>query len=141
MAELSVVTDRVVKRSDSGCWEWQGAVSSTGYGRIMVGQRHLSTHRAAYELHCGPIPAGACVLHSCDNRLCVNPAHLSLGTNAENSRQMVERGRYRGPSRLSPGDRERIRQRCAAGETQRAVAADFGVSQGTVSNVVRGRTK
>ncbi len=140
MADRSVVTERVARAPETGCLEWQGALSSNGYGRLVVDGRSLSTHRVAYEIHRGPIPAGMCVLHACDNRRCVNPDHLRIGTHAENSREMVDRGRYKGPSRLSPDDRAAIRRRFAAGELQRVIAADYGVCQATVSNVVRGKT-
>ena len=80
------------------CWEWQGALKN-GYGHIMVGSRTnnsrktISTHRASYIAFKGKIHKGKWVLHTCDNRKCIRPAHLYLGNRADNVRDMIERGR------------------------------------------------
>ena len=91
--------------SPTGCLEYTGSVSKRdGYGWFM-GAGERKAHRAAYAIHRGPIPEGAWVLHTCDNRICVLPAHLYLGDHAANIRDMVERGRSRG----AHGDRNGMR--------------------------------
>ena len=82
------------------CWEWTGGKSKTGYGVIQEGgrgSRAMSAHRVSYELHHGPIPVGMYVLHSCDNRGCVNPAHLRAGMQDENIQEAYDKGRKRSP--------------------------------------------
>ena len=82
-------------KSEADCWNWTGSCSSNGkaYGQIKVFGKMVSAHRFSYELHNGPIPQGMSILHSCDNKKCVNPEHLRIGTHAENMREAADRGR------------------------------------------------
>jgi hypothetical protein len=85
-------------RKGAGCWSWTGTVARVGYGVIGRGSRQEGlaySHRLAYVLLVGPIPEGLYVLHKCDNRRCVRPDHLFLGTHLDNVADMVRKGRHR----------------------------------------------
>lgn len=90
------------KESGKGsCWEWPGRRDSDGYGtlnRVVDGVRYQRAHRLAYRYAYGPIPDGLVVMHKCDNPPCCNPAHLRLGTAAENNADMLRKGRERYPT-------------------------------------------
>lgn len=78
-----------------GCWEWLGSRNSSGYGLVSDGRKHRRASRVSWELHVGPIPVGLFILHACDNPPCVRPGHLRPGTQVENVREMVKKGRWR----------------------------------------------
>lgn len=75
------------------CWEWQAGKCSYGYGRFKLEGRYVGAHRYSYVIHYGELPKGLLVMHSCDNPSCVNPNHLSLGTNKDNMDDKVNKGR------------------------------------------------
>lgn len=128
------------------CWPWT-AGKRLGYGRLYVAGRKETAHRLAYALAVGPIPEGLCVLHRCDNPGCCNPAHLFLGTQADNVADMEAKGRAVHRS-ARPGEghhaarlnaAQAIVIRAATGMSQRALAREYGVCQQTISDIVRRR--
>jgi hypothetical protein len=148
------------------CWEWTGAIAQ-GYGQIGAGPQGglLKAHRVSWELHHGSVPSKLRVLHRCDNRRCVNPAHLFLGTQADNVADMDAKGRRRNaplrgdahPARhrsdyLARGERAgaaklteaqviEIRRRAKdEGATGAKLAAEYGVSAWTIYPILRGKT-
>lgn len=92
---MKTLEDRFWSRVQRGaideCWEWLGAIDTTGYGRIGVGRRVLGVHRIAYEIQVGPIPEGLTIDHLCLRRSCVNGRHLEAVTHEENSRRSKRR--------------------------------------------------
>jgi hypothetical protein len=107
-----------------GCWEWHGAIAR-GYGHISEGGRRgraRSAHRVSWELHHGPIPSSLYICHRWDNRRCVRPDHLFLGTHADNMRDMLAKGRHiphlgevNGRAKLTRADVVAIRSRWRSG--------------------------
>lgn len=134
-------------RKGDGCWEWTGRNRLHGYGRIKRRQVGLLAHRASWELHYGSLDPDACVLHRCDNRLCVRPDHLFIGTRTDNNADMVAKGRNSGaPGERSPNAKLRERdvreiriRRAVSGESFAVIANDYGVTPVQVRNVVRRR--
>ena len=80
---------------DTACWLWTGNKYLNGYGMVSVEDYPHLAHRVAYELTYGPIADGCLVLHKCDNKPCVNPSHLFLGTQKDNVQDMLRKGRGR----------------------------------------------
>jgi len=126
------------------CWEWTGASKGNGYGSFSVGGRNWTAHRWAYQKFVStlPIPDYLDVCHSCDNRHCVNPDHLFLGTRAENMSDMKGKGRGAGGNRkhLTESVVQEIRQRLSAGVQPRRIAAQMDVNYGTVTAIKEGRS-
>jgi predicted XRE-type DNA-binding protein len=140
-----------VERGEPGqCWHWRAARSggrtARCYGYFRMDSRRMEyAHRVAYELHHGPIATGEVIRHKCDNPLCCNPAHLQRGSQADNVRDMMQRGRNcRGEASskavLTEAAVIEIRQLLAAGQLHREIASRFGVCRATVSQIARGRT-
>lgn len=130
---------------NSGCQLWLGRVDQDGYGRVSVPVgRQMAAHRAAYLLAHGSVPTGLEVLHKCDVPACINPAHLKLGTHADNMADMAAKGRAKwGGARGSANgsavlDEAKAREIFAAPGTHDGIAERFGVSQATVSRIKSG---
>jgi hypothetical protein len=131
-----------------GCWEWVGAHDTDGYGRIGLSKKTLYAHRISYELHRGDIPDGLLVCHRCDNRQCINPDHLFLGTNRDNIvdaskkgrlAQFAKRGENHPMAKLSNLDVQFIRVWLSNGYSQRSIARAFNVTQTCINDINRGR--
>jgi hypothetical protein len=132
------------------CWEWTAFRNPSGYGMIRNGRRGMAlAHRVAWALAHGPVPEGRHVLHHCDNPGCVNPAHLYIGTNADNVRDKVARGRSSFPqlrkrgelhplAKLTAEDVAEIRAAPRTRGTGLALSRRFGVSPPTISRIRNG---
>lgn len=135
---------KVDSRGHNDCWPWVASIYRNGYGQFSSGHRYpqLKTplaHRAAWILSNGPIPDGLQVLHRCDNRICVNPSHLFLGTLADNMVDMVAKGRQAHPigsrngrTKLTEAQVLAIR---ADTRPSRTISAEYGVGQTLVSRI------
>ena len=147
---------KYIPEPNSGCWLWMGATDKDGYGGFWDGRKTRRAHRASWELANGEIPEGLCVLHSCDVRSCVNPAHLWLGTNQENTADRDAKGRQaKGPTHFSRTKPHRVVRgenhgrakltlkqvneiRAITSRTRADVAKEYGVSQQLISYVMTG---
>lgn len=76
--------DKFTIRDGNDCWVWTKSTNSSGYGQITINKKYWTTHRLSYTLHCGEIPKGVLVRHTCHNRRCWNPHHLELGSDKDN---------------------------------------------------------
>lgn len=139
------------------CWEWTAGLYSDGYGKFGVSLKTYRAHRFAYEMVHGSIPAGLFLLHHCDNKLCIRPDHMFVGTQKDNvddcmakgrahlqnvtpARRAVwqPRGERHGSARLTPDQVRAIRTRHAlGGVSYRALGRDYGVSTATITEIVR----
>jgi hypothetical protein len=140
---------------DDGCWLWTGFIAPNGYGHCQVDKRPHCVHRLSYVFAYGPIPPGMMVCHRCDVRHCVRPAHLFLGTHADNMADMVTKrrsprglnnsshrfperrpkGERHGMAKLSESDVLHIRSLFAKGLGMARVARESGVSESQVARI------
>ena len=146
--------DKVDVRQPNDCWTWKAATNGRpGYGAIGVNGRGGGielAHRMSWKLTNGDIPEGLYVLHSCDNRLCVNPNHLFIGTQADNLKDMRNKGRGHHASargernyghKLTAKDVSLIRREYKPFVvTNRMLAEKFGVTKGQINKIVKYRS-
>lgn len=125
---------KVDRRSPDECWEWQGCVSTSGYGR--AGKCGYA-HRTAYEISTGQQCGSMFVLHSCDNPRCCNPAHLSLGDAGDNARDMASKGRVGGGQKLKLSPEIVRNMRDVGGYSFRAIGRMLGATHGAAARAYR----
>lgn len=139
----------------NGCWNWQGALNSTGYGNVSWHGNRYTAHRvAAWLIGLVKDPAApkdrkdkGFVLHTCDNRKCCNPKHFVIGSYSENQldaynkrRRVQPKGGLHTNAKLTNRQAKAIRDAYNRGQTQTALATNYGVSQRAISLIVRGET-
>lgn len=136
--------DRCTVNEATGCHEWTRHLNPGGYGTLKHKRKQQMAHRAAWEFWRGPIPAGMIVCHRCDNRRCINPDHLFIGTTQDNVDDKMAKGRFRpcrgersGTSKLTESEIMAIR---LDNRPQSTIAADYGISQSNVSIIKQGKT-
>jgi len=139
---------KVDRRSENECWNWEGACEGGGYGHFRDNNKTIKAHRYSYEIHYGPIPDKMVVCHKCiNNRRCVNPKHLKVGTARDNVNDTIKQGRLSpafgddsGNSKLTSSQVREIKKMLDDGIEQKYIAHKFSVSHVTISNIRSGRT-
>jgi len=121
----------------NGCWKWQASISN-GYGQFKVDTKLVGAHRVAFFLENDYLPEF--VLHTCDNRACVNPEHLDDATLSQNQIDRAQRGPLTIDQKLTLDDVREARYLSAIGWTQQSIADRLGVARSTIGDIITGRT-
>lgn len=141
---LEWLAERIANADRSECWEWPFARMGRGYGAAWDGAKVVGAHRIALQLDGVALADDQVACHRCDNPACVNPDHLFVGTQSDNIRDAVAKGRHfhaglrgedHGRSKLTETQVLAIR---ADGRPKQAIAADYGMSRIQVSKIKRG---
>lgn len=128
----------VLRVPEAGCWLWEKAITNKGYGRVGVGgTKQGYAHRESFKAFNGEIPAGLYVLHRCDVRCCVNPAHLFLGTDADNVADMM--GKQRRQYKVTRQQASSIKAALDGGSAHLGLAKQYGISRSQVSKIAVGK--
>ncbi|MDE2101745.1 MAG: HNH endonuclease [Patescibacteria group bacterium] len=134
--------ERVDVRGENECWEWRGQGHIGGYGLCSWGGGKTSAHRVSWILHVGPISSSKIqVCHICDNRLCVNPAHLFLGTAQDNMRDMISKGRDVHYPKFSTEIIGEVHRLAASGMRQVDICDRLQISRPHVCNILKGNRR
>lgn len=141
------VKEKILSNIDidsNGCWNWKGALQAGGYGRVRFRGKYMPLHRASYIIFKGDIPEDKLACHTCDNRKCVNPDHIYVGTYESNNRDTRDRKRCNPRKGIDHHSAifdeykvKVIRFICNNGFSQSSVAKFFNVRPGTISKIIR----
>ena len=124
-----------------GCWHWIGSPNFEGRPRFWAGGKHWIAARYSWVCYKGKIPKGLYVCHTCDNGLCVNPAHLFLGTQRDNINDASLKGHMRGRPKLTRQQVAEIKELYGTGTwTQAGLGRKFGVGQANISMLLTGKS-
>lgn len=157
-ADIKRFWENVDRRGPDDCWLWRLRPSAQGYGMFGLQRTVMGAHRVSLTIAKGPIPKGMFACHTCDVRMCVNPAHLWAGTGADNAADMVAKGRGRGPnyrgekvgtSKLTESEVREVLALIDGGMKIAAIGRQFGVTPQAISRIksglnwswVRGRSR
>ena len=135
----------VDKKSDSECWNWIGTVSGNGYGHMRINSKMYRANRISYYIHFKKDPGELLVCHSCNNKLCINPHHLFLGTVSENRQHAFDTGIIKHKGTLNPQAKflsSHIREirELQYTMTQVEIARLFNVTPSTINKILTGKT-
>jgi len=119
------------------CWLWKASTRRDGYGQFKLNGKMVAAHRLSYTITFGNIPNNLQVLHSCDVRNCVKPAHFFLGDNNANIKDRMQKGRSKKLSITDAARKQICKKYRAGGVSQMALAKQFGISQTSVCKLVK----
>ena|SRR5215472_964860 len=125
----------VDKKAPNGCWNWTACKNTSGYGIFAIRRYAFRAHRLSYHIHHAD-PGKLCVCHQCDNRICVNPEHLFLGTRGDNYRDAKAKGMTPITAKLSEKDAQDIRSSFGLLDAKE-LAKKYGVKSDTIYRVLR----
>jgi hypothetical protein len=138
LSKKEILIDLSIPEPNSGCWIWTGAFKDSGYGRLDINKKTYVAHRLSWTLFKGKIPKGSLICHKCDNRSCINPDHLFVGTYKDNMQDCLKKNRFesRATAKLKKEEVLKIRRLADAGASRAGLARRFNVSRTLIHQII-----